>query len=221
MIKVNLLPKNLRKRVEPGYWRLAAIGFFLLAGAVVGLLQFNLSLAITEGQRREADLRREVAELQVFVRREQELRNEQAELQQIVAIDRQIREGTITWSAHLLDLLATLPRRPNGAPLITINGITAAPSEGRADQPIFDRRPVTAQFNITGVTFTAADVATLVRAFEDSPIFAVNFQNTAQAGGAAGEQTTYNFTVGVGVIERLDAASTTTQTTVQAGAGSR
>lgn len=221
MIKVNLLPKNLRKRVEPGYWRLAAIGFFLLAGAVVGLLQFNLSMSIAEGQRREADLRREVAELQVFVRREQELRNEQTQLQQIVAIDRQIREGTITWSAHLVDLLATLPRRPNGAPLITINGITAAPSDVRAGQPIFDRQPLTAQFNITGVTFTAADVATLVRAFENSPIFAVNFQNTAQAGGSAGEQTVYNFTVGVGVIERADAASTTTQTTVQAGAGSR
>lgn len=220
MIKVNLLPKNLRKRVEPGYWRLAAIGFFLLAGAVVGLQQYNLSLSIAEAQRREAELRREVAELQVFVRREQALRSEQGQLQQIVAIDRQIREGTITWSTHLLDLLATLPRRPGGAPLVAISGITATPGDLRADQAIFDRQALSAQFNITGVTFTAADVATLVRAFENSPIFAVNFQNTAQAGGEGGEQATFNFTIGVGVIVR-DETVMDTPTTAQAGRGSR
>lgn len=52
MIRLNLLPKNLRRRVEPGWWRLAAALFALVVLGTLGFLHYTayteLSLARSE-----------------------------------------------------------------------------------------------------------------------------------------------------------------------------
>jgi type IV pilus assembly protein PilN len=41
MISINLLPKNLRRRSEPAYWRLVAVLIPLLVIGIAGFMQFS------------------------------------------------------------------------------------------------------------------------------------------------------------------------------------
>ena len=64
MIKLNLLPKNLRKRVEPGWWRLVAVLFPLATFAVVAFVHTG-----TLGQIRTLESERDQLKLEVEVLR--------------------------------------------------------------------------------------------------------------------------------------------------------
>ena len=63
MINVNLLPKNLRRVREPGYWKLLAIAFPLLVVGVALTLQL---LAVRTVSNLEADVANREAQVQLL-----------------------------------------------------------------------------------------------------------------------------------------------------------
>jgi len=63
LIRLNLLPKNLRRRIEPGWWRLAAGAFALLTLSYLGFLHYTAYTELTLAKQERDALKAEVEAL--------------------------------------------------------------------------------------------------------------------------------------------------------------
>ena len=198
MINVNLLPKNLRRVREPGYWRLLAIAFPLLILGVALVLQMfayqteqNLQ---TEKQARSDQL----ALLQPYLKEQQSLLQRQHELNQLIAVEQAVHQNRILWTGEIAGLLETLPPRGTGTqPNIDFKNLDmTAVNPPHSDPNKYDGKSVIAEMNVSGDVIDPEVLATFIRALETSNAYGVSFQNATRQGNTD----LYNYTLTVGAI---------------------
>ncbi len=196
MINVNLLPKNLQRRREPGYWRLIALAFPVLALLVLATIQItrNQTAASLENERERLEVR-----LQTFqddLREQRELQARQRQLNEIIAIANTVREGRIEWSGEIVRMLETLP--PQGSaprPLISFDSLNMQTISGQSQD--YENIEPDAQFTISGQASGVDALAAYVQALQEAPSYGVAFSNANLV--ESGEQPDYyqfNLTIG-------------------------
>ena len=199
MINVNLLPKNLQRRREPGYWRLIAVAFPVLVLGVIGVLQF--SALQTERQLAETKEEREVRLelLRPYVEEQNELQARQRELDELVGIARAVREGRIVWSEQLFDMLETLPAQGAGLERIAFNqldmrALETSAQERLTDDSTYEGVSVVAEMDIQGTAGSVEILSDYIRQLQSSPRFGVSFRDAARER----ESGLYSFSLTVG-----------------------
>lgn len=200
MIRLNLLPKTLRKRVEPGWWRLTAIIFPLVIFAIIALIHMGTMVKIKQLENERSQLQAEVAVLQPFIKRQRELNRRKAELEQIIQVDQEIKANFVAWSDSIAKFINQIPRR-DGRFEVFLRSINTklVPPETRArliEQGLYDRKPVALEFTLQGEAKDDEALIRFVKAFESSPDFGINFEQ-----GSRTEDGGYTFTATVGVVE--------------------
>ncbi|MER3481502.1 MAG: flagellar protein FliT [Meiothermus sp.] len=198
MIRLNLLPKNLRRRVEPGWWRLAAILFVVAVLGIVGYLHYSAWSQLQALQDERDQLRLEVDVLRPAIREQQDLLRRQKELQPLEQVRQQLENRRVRWSENIAAFVNQIPRE-NGRFGVALRSIgaslrnqPAAPSEN-----LYDGKPVKVEFNLQGEALGQAQLVRFVEAFESSPRFGINFQQATldQNRGL------YTFSATVGMVE--------------------
>ncbi|WP_457631771.1 flagellar protein FliT [Oceanithermus sp.] len=201
MIKLNLLPKTLRKRVEPGWWRLTAIIFPLVIFGIIALIHVSTLSRISQLESERNQLQAEVAVLQPYIKRQRELKQRKAELEQIIRVDQEIKANFVAWSDNIAKFINQIPRR-DGRFEVFLRSINTklVPPDTRArlaEQGMYDRKKIAVEFTVQGEARSADALVRFVKAFEDSPDFGINFQQ-----GSRTEDGGYTFTATIGLTEQ-------------------
>lgn len=198
MINVNLLPKNLQRVQEPGYWRLLAVAFPLLVFVVVFAFQY-LAWQTVDNLEREVQAREDqLALLQPFLDEQDDLRARQRELNELIAIAAAVRENRVLWTGEIVGLLEHLPAQGAETPTIdfqSLNVRSVVPPQESEDR--YEGAPIIAEMSIGGNVVDLAVLSSFVRALEDSGDYGVLFQNASrQEDEQAGSLYGYSLTVG-------------------------
>jgi len=201
LIKLNLLPKTLRKRVEPGWWRLTAIIFPLVIFGIIALIHVSTLSRISQLESERNQLQAEVAVLQPYIKRQRELKQRKAELEQIIRVDQEIKANFVAWSDNIAKFINQIPRR-DGRFEVFLRSINTklVPPDTRArlaEQGMYDRKKIAVEFTVQGEARSADALVRFVKAFEDSPDFGINFQQ-----GSRTEDGGYTFTATIGLTEQ-------------------
>lgn len=196
MINVNLLPKNLRRVREPGYWKLLAVAFPVVVLGVAATLQFLAARTEANLQQDRANRQAQVELLQPFIDERQALLDRQRQLNELIAVRRAVRENRIAWTGEIVELIETLPPQGNAArPVVDFSSITMRSLQGAQTNPQrFEGAPVIAEFAVSGTAIALDALADFVATLEQSPDFGVQFQS-ASSNDEEGNFS-YNLTVG-------------------------
>lgn len=202
MINVNLLPKNLRRVREPGYWRLLAVLVPLLVFGVVFTFQY-LAWQTTQNLERDVQAREEqLALLQPFLQEQAELQARQRQLNELIAIAEEVRENRIVWTGEIAGLLETLPARGDGErPAIdfrTLSMRSVVPPQSNPDR--YEGASIVAEMSIGGNVRDLEVLASFVRNLEDSAGYGVLFQNASRQGDEDLRDTLYGYSLTVGSL---------------------
>lgn len=208
LIRINLLPRNLRKRVEPGWWRVLAAGVPLLALVVMGALQVssqnelsNVSSEIVENQRIIDSLQDEIALQRSLVA-------EQASLQSIISTARSLQQPGSRWSADLARFTSRIPTIGDGSTIALTSLTMAVPTK------VFPGKTVVREFTLAGKARSSAALSSFIRTFEENSDTAIAFQNATKdtssnpETGATNSDWTFSATVGLAPEATPVAAST-------------
>ena len=205
MINVNLLPKNLQRRREPGYWRLIAVAFPVLVLAVIGTLQF--SAMQTEKQLAETQGEREVQLelLRPFVEEQNELQARQRELDELVGIKNAVEEGRIIWSEQIFAMLETLPAQGESLDSriafeqLDMRALEASARDRLAADNTYEGVPVVAEMDIQGTAGSTEILANYIRELQTSERFGVSFRDASRE--SENNLYTFSLTVGAAALE--------------------
>jgi type IV pilus assembly protein PilN len=196
LININLLPKNLRRVRESGYWRLLAIAFPLLVVGVIFVMQFlafqtvqNLEGTLVERNNELELLRPAIAERADLLRR-------QTQLNQLITIRNQVRENRVVWTNEITTMLETLPSGTvNGRPVIDFGNLTMrSVVPPRADPNRFEGAEIIAEMNVSGTADGSDVLAEFIRNLENSAQYGVLFQNANRQ--PANDIFNYSLTIG-------------------------
>ncbi len=198
MININLLPKNLRRVREPGYWRLLIVVFPLLVLGAAALFQYFASTTEANLQREKLAREDQLALLQPFLREQRDLLSRQQQLNQLIAVARSVRENRIMWTGEIAGLLEHLPSRSvAGRPVIDFDSLSMASIvPARSDPQRFEGRPVIAEMNVNGTVLNADVLAEFIRALEGSQNYGVAFQSATRQN----ETDLFDYSLTVGAI---------------------
>jgi type IV pilus assembly protein PilN len=228
LISINLLPKTLRKRVEPGWWRLIAIAIpVVVLGVILGLqLGLNNQIAGLTAQRDQ--LKTETDALQKYVDGNTALIAQQKELEVTTAIKAQLEQARVKWSEQLTTFVKKIPAsttHPNVPAVslksLTVKHLTPAESQSKAATGAYDKKPISTEFTLSGEAETLPDITKYITAFEEDPKFGIEFGGSSRTtttvnNGANGagqkESTRYSFTATVGVVSDTPVAVPTPTT---------
>lgn len=182
MININLLPKNLRRVRESGYWRILAIAFPLLVLGVVFVMQFLAFQTVQNLEETLVDRNAELELLQPAIAERNDLLRRQAQLNQLINIRNQVRENRVLWTNEITTMLETLPSGTvNGRPVIDFANLSMrAVVPPRAEPNRFEGGLVIAEMNVSGTVDGADVLADFVRNLEDSAQYGVLFQNASR-----------------------------------------
>lgn len=198
MININLLPKNLRRVREPGYWRLLAVAFPLLVLLVAGVMQFSANSTANNLQREKLAREDQLALLQPFLREQRDLLSRQQQLNQLIAVARNVRENTITWTGEIAGLLETLPVGGGTRPDIDFRSLSMQSIvPARSDPQRYEGKPVTAEMSVSGTVVSPEVLADFIRALERSSSYGVAFQNAQRDS----EEGLYQYSLTVGSLQ--------------------
>ena len=211
MINVNLLPKNLQRRREPGYWRLIAMAFPVLVLGVIGVMQF--SALQTERQLAETKEEREVRLelLRPFVEEQNELQARQRELAELISIANAVREGRIVWSEQIFAMLETLPAQGEGLDSrIAFNDLNMTALEPSARDRLavdntYEGVDVVAEMEVQGTAGSTEILADYIRQLQESPRFGVAFRDASRE--SESDLYTFSLTVGAAGLEPAEGAN--------------
>jgi type IV pilus assembly protein PilN len=204
LIKINLLPKTLRKRVEPGWWRIIAVAFPVVTLAIVGITQWGLSNTITQLNSQRDQLSLEVNALDRYVKGQQQLNAQQRELESIVSIKSALERDAVKWSSQLSAFVERMPRSNGSRTAVALRSlalrrVTPAAAGGAVT---YDGKNVTSEFTIQADAPQMGDIIRFVSAFENDPKFGIQFNQA----GYAKDTNRYQFTANIGLVS--DAAPT-------------
>ncbi len=198
MININLLPKNLRRVREPGYWRLLIVVFPLLVIGVAAMFQYFASTTEANLQREKLAREDQLALLQPFLREQRDLLSRQQQLNELISVARAVRENRIVWTAEITGLLETLPAQgASGRPNIdfrTLNMSSVVPA--RSDPNRYEGQPVVAEMNVSGTVVNTDVLAEFIRALEGSSAYGVSFQSAQRQD----ETDLYEYSLTVGAL---------------------
>lgn len=218
MIKINLLPKTLRKRVEPGWWRIIAVAFPVVTLAIVGITQWGLSNTITQLGSQRDQLNLEVNALDRYVKGQQQLNAQQRELESIVSIKSALERDAVKWSSQLSAFVERMPRSNGSRTAVALRSLSlrrVAPQTAGAPIVNYDGKNVTSEFSIQADAPQMGDIIRFVNAFESDPKFGIQFNQASYTK----ESNRYQFTATIGLVTDPAPADGTVQpgTTQPAG----
>lgn len=198
MININLLPKNLRRVREPGYWRVLAVLFPILVIAVAGGMQYFANATVNNLQREKLAREDQLALLQPFLREQRDLISRQQQLNQLISVAREVRENNVIWTSEISGLLETLPAGGGEVPVIDFSSLSMQSIvPPRSDPNRFEGRPVIAEMQVSGNVVDAEVLAEFVRALETANNYGVVFQNAQRQG----DSDLFNYSLTVGAVE--------------------
>lgn len=198
MININLLPKNLRRVREPGYWRILAVLFPILVLAIAGGMQYFANATANNLQREKLAREDQLALLQPFLREQRDLISRQQQLNQLIAVAQSVRENNIVWTSEISGLLETLPVGGGEVPVIDFTSLSMqSVVPPRSDPNRYEGRPVIAEMNVSGSVVDAEVLAEFIRALEGSSAYGVLFQNAQRQG----DNELFNYSLTVGAVE--------------------
>jgi type IV pilus assembly protein PilN len=210
LIKLNLLPKNLRRRVEPGWWRLAAAAVVLAVLGTVAFLHLSTLSRVQALENQRDQLQVEVDVLRPFIAEQNRLNQQQRELEQLLSVRNQLRERFVPWSDNLAQVINQIPRegRRFGVALRSIGTKALTPQEVQSNvqNGIYDGKPVIVEFNLQGEAIGQNALIRFVEAFETSPRFGINFQNAS----LDQQRQLYTFGATVGLVGQAQATANKT-----------
>lgn len=205
MIRINLLPKTLRKRVEPGWWRLIAIVIPIAVVAVIAGLQLSANATRDQLLTERDQLQVEVTALERFVQAQTQLNQQQKELETTTAIKAQLERERVRWSQEIRTFLAKIPRRNDNlaAAIVSVKSLSLkriddAMAASQAANGVYDGKLVNTEFTLQGEATSAGDISTFVRAFEADKQFGIQFQNLSRSGDVLNPR--YSFSAIVGIV---------------------
>ena len=196
MININLLPKNLRRVREPGYWRLLAIVFPLLVLGVAFVLQMFAYQTAQNLQAEKQQRQDELALLQPYIKEQQALLQRQRDLNQLISVEKAVHANRILWTGEISGLLETLPPRGTSSrPNIDFKSLNMnAINPPHSDPNKYDGKSVVAELNVSGDVASPAVLAQFIRALETSSSYGVSFHNASRQSN--GDLYSYALTVG-------------------------
>jgi Tfp pilus assembly protein PilN len=202
LISVNLLPKNLQRVREPGYWRVLAVLVPLVTFAVAFGFQY-LAWQTTQNLEREVQAREDqLALLQPFLEEQADLQARQRQLNELIAVADAVQENRIAWTGEITALLETLPARGDGPrPRIDFESLdmrAVVPPQGEEDR--YEGAAVVAEMSISGNVVTLDALASFVRALERSRQFGVVFESADRQGDEEATDAPYRYEVTVGAL---------------------
>jgi hypothetical protein len=203
LISVNLLPKNLRRVREPGYWRLLAVLVPLVTVAVAFSFQY-LAWQTTQNLEREVQAREDqLVLLQPFLEEQRELQARQRQLNELIAVSDAVRENRIEWTGEIAALLETLPAQGGGPrPSIDFRSLSMrSVVPPQSDPNRYDGASVIAEMSIGGNVEDLEVLASFVRNLENSADFGVLFQNASRQTGEDELDALYDYTLTVGALQ--------------------
>lgn len=196
LISINLLPKNLQRRREPGYWRLIAFALPILVFLVIGGLQVVAHLQLGSLERERAHKQATYDELRQYIQERDALLIKQRDLQAIIAIRDEVRSGQIIWSKEMAEMIETIPAPIDGEMQVSITTLGMFAIEGDpSDAAIYEGISADAYMGVVGVARDANTLAQYIRSLEESAKLAVVFESAVRDDALD----TYNFTMNVGV----------------------
>ena len=203
MINVNLLPKNLRRVQEPGYWKLLALLFPLLAFGIVFTLQFSANQTVRNLENDVQQLEDRLALLQPALREQQELQQRQTQLRELIKVYEEVQQNRIEWTSAITGMLENLPAlSAAGERQIDFTSLSLSSLvPPRSDPNRYEGQTVVAEMSISGDVVNTDVLADFIRNIEDSPNYGVAFQRTNRQGEES-QIYTYNLTVGMFPEER-------------------
>jgi type IV pilus assembly protein PilN len=207
LIRINLLPKTLRKRVEPGWWRLIAITVPVAVLAVIAGLQLSANATRDQLITERDQLQVEVTALDRYVQAQTQLNQQQKELETTTAIKAQLERERVRWSQEIRTFLSKIPRsnvNPNAAAVsvksLGLRRVDTAQATTQAQSGIYDGKIIGTEFTLQGEALSTGDIVTFVRAFETDPNFGIQFQNASASGSGTGSERRYSFSAIVGIV---------------------
>ena len=200
LIRINLLPRNLRKRVEPGWWRVLAAGVPILALVVMGALQVSSQSELSRINGDIAENKLTIEKLQPQIALQRSLTAEQASLQTILNTARALKPSGTPWSADLARFTSRIP--------VIGDGSTIALTTLTMTQPkmVFPGKTTVKEFVLAGKARSSAALSSFIRTFEENSDTAIAFQSAtkdaapaATAGAATPSNSDWTFSATVGL----------------------
>ncbi|MBB6097708.1 type IV pilus assembly protein PilN [Deinobacterium chartae] len=208
MIRINLLPKNLRKKVEPGWWRLIAVALPAVAVLIIVSIQLSASNEQSRLNNELENTRTELDRLRPALLERNRLNAKQAELQVIVSVDQALRAGNQPWSTDLARFTRRIPQS-GSTPVIALNTLSMQavnPGDTSSTPSVgYDGKTIRRTFTLQGRAASSAALVNFVSTFERSSDFGVQFQN-AQREEDTGD---YIFSVSIGMADPTAATPAT------------
>jgi type IV pilus assembly protein PilN len=217
LIRINLLPKTLRKRVEPGWWRLIAIAVPLVALAVMVGMQLAANSERDQLIQTRDDRNTELALLQKYITAQNELTAQQRELEATTSIKAQLERERVAWSKEIRTFTSQIPRsledpRRLSAALqnMGLRRVDPTTATNLAAGGAYDGKPVTTEVTFNAQATSLNDVETFQRAFENSDRFGINLGSVSRGQDNNSTNLRYTFNATVGLVDAATAAPTPT-----------
>lgn len=200
MVNINLLPKRLRRRIGPDWWRTAAIAIPLILFGIIAYITLRTENELITKTHQRDQIQAEVQILRPYIAEYQKLESQKKELDQIASIAREVRATFKPWSEYLAKFLNKLPTE-NGQLVVSLSSVNARTIDlNQAEQ--YYGIPAQVEFDLRGEAASEKALVEFVKAFETDADFGINFQNASfdrQTG-------IYSFSAGIGMV--VEAAQT-------------
>jgi Tfp pilus assembly protein PilN len=198
LININLLPMDLQRVREPGYWRLLSVLFPLLAFGIIFAFQFTANQTVTNIEAENQQLGDRLALLQPALAEQQELQRRQAQLRDLIAVATAVREGQVAWSRELTGMLEYLPSQTfQGRPGIDFRTLQMQSIHPpRQDPGRYEGAPVIGELSVAGTVAGVRVLEQFIRSLEDSPSYGVAFQSASRNQDEDSELYDYNLVIG-------------------------
>ncbi len=194
MVNLNLLPKRLRRRTGPDWWRTAAIVVPLVLFGIVAYVHLGTLARLNKVIDERDQLKAEVEILRPYIAEYHKLEKRRKELEAIAQVARKVRATFRPWSDYLAQFLTRLPAR-RGQLLVSLNSLSARTIEPEKAQTLYGV-PAGVEFSLRGEAASDRALIDFVHTFETDPGFGINFQNA----NFDKKTKIYNFSASVGMV---------------------
>ncbi|MFN8510969.1 MAG: hypothetical protein U0Z75_10515 [Deinococcaceae bacterium] len=211
MIRVNLLPKNLRRRVEPGWWKLLAVGVPVLALAVAGVLQVS---AQNESGRLQSAIDESAAQYQAkqsALGERSQLLAQQQGLNSIISVAQQLKgsAGTESWSQDLERFVSRIPAL-GGENAVALNLLEMRLPQAQTAgvTTAYAGKSIAREISLSGNSRSNSALTRFIRSFEVNPDMAISF-SSANKSTETGD---WSFSAVVGLAAQATPVAVSTST---------